>query len=243
MEKGPKNTFNTEIDPRKKDGQGLDYWAEGLLQNNLIGRKEYEEFIEKNNSKEEIMEQIKLPQLKHYGYFSSVEEIREKIIPREGDKFIIRCKSKKTGDIKRLIDADLDEVCIFGKELPGGFDEWDVEVKEFTETIAAGTIVVSPDSKTLVEMWKGPHYLVTTNCPKYHATFDPSRFDMRYHWDAPEGEKDLPEMQNYAIKALRYIFKNLKPRENEPIYIEYGVKSSGEVYFIEANDSTLLTGK
>ncbi len=116
-------------------------------------------------------------------------------------------------------------------------------MKEFVKSIAAGTIIVSPNGRTIIETWHGPHYLNTTNVPKYHAEFDPDQFHMHFNWKGPEEARDLPEMQNYALKALRYFFRHLKPRENEPIYAEYGVKASGEIYFIEANDSSLLTGK
>jgi hypothetical protein len=231
------------MDPRRKDSQGLDFWAEGLLRNRLITRKEYEDFLRENSSKEEAMLKRNLPQLRHYGIFNSTNEIKEKIKTESGDKFIIRCTSKENGDIKRLVDANLVEVCDFADNLPGGFENWNVEVKEFTETQAAGTIIVSPSGRTSIETWHGPHYLNTTNIPKYHADFDPEQFHMHYQWRAPEGVDDLEEIQRYAIKALRYIFRNLKPKENEPIYVEYGVKTNGEVYFIEANSSPLLTGK
>ncbi len=79
--------------------------------------------------------------------------------------------------------------------------------------------------------------------PKYYAEFDPEKFSMHYKWTAPEGAKDLTEMQEYAMRAIRYIFSYLKPRPNEAIYIEYGVREDGRVYFIEANDSVVLTGK
>ena len=242
MEKIPKEK-SVEMDPRKKDSQGLDFWAAGLLKNKLISQKEYDEFVTKNNSKEERMEEKHLPQLRHYGTFDSVEEIQESIKAKESDRFIIRCTSKKDGSIKRLLDNTLDGVCDFAEKLPGGFKDWTVEVKEFVKTKASGTIMVAPNGRTTIETWHGAHYLNTSNVPKYHAQFDPEQFHMHYHWKAPEGAHDLVEMQEYAIHALRYFFKHLKPKEHEPIYVEYGVKENGEIYFIEANDSELLTGK
>ena len=78
MEQIPKP--NTEINPRTKNTQGLDFWAAGLLENKLISQREYDDFLKKNNSKEKMMQERELPQLRHYGIFGSVKEIIEKIM-------------------------------------------------------------------------------------------------------------------------------------------------------------------
>ncbi len=228
-----------------KEGRNADAWAHKLLEQGLIGREDFEESIKKNNSKEAEMEKRKLPQLKHYGFFGSVDEIRKKIQPKEGEKFVIRCTPKDTkGERKHLLDATLTEVCAFAEnteELPGGFEKWNVEVKEFVPTISAGTIIVSPSGKTTIETWHGPHYMGAKNTPVYRADFDPDQFHMHYEWKAPEGAQDLPKMQNYAMKAMGYVFPHLRPRANEQIYIEYGVREDGQIFFIEANDSNVAT--
>ncbi len=89
MKETAKSFPDAEMNPRQKDSQGLDFWATSLLENNLISKREYDEFIEKNNSKEKMMEERRLPQLKHYGEFTSTEQIRKKIRPQEEEKFII----------------------------------------------------------------------------------------------------------------------------------------------------------
>lgn len=245
MESVPKQ-LASEMDPKRKDAQGLDYWAAGLLNNGLIGRKEYDNFVYQNSNKEKVMEERKLPQLAHYGTFESVTEMRERLstLPEEA-RFIARCVSKIGGEVRRLLDTDLDGACQFVSELPGGFEAWTVEVKEFVETIAAGTIIVSPAGRVDIETWKGAHYLNTTNSPKYRASFDPEAFSLSYAWSIPEdaGNEETKFIQEYALRALRHQFPYLRPKPNESVYLEYGVKKSGEIYFIEANDSTLLTGK
>jgi len=132
----------------------------------LISQKDYNEFIMSNNAKEEQMKKRGLPQLMHYGLFSSVEDIQDKIKPKKDERFIIRCSDKATGGIKRLIDGSFDEIIHFAQELPGGFDNWNVEVKEFADTKVAGTIIITPSGKATIESWHGPHYLNTTNEPK-----------------------------------------------------------------------------
>lgn len=237
-------TEKKEFDPRRKDEQGLEFWAAELLNQGLISRKDYDDFISGNNSKELQMDKRGLPQSKHFGIFNSVEEIQDRIKPKKDERFIIRCSDKKTGNIKRLIDGSFDEIINFAKELPGGFDNWSVEVKEFSATKAAGTIIITPSGRATIETWHGPHYLNTQgDAPKYYAQFDPEQFDRHYAWTAPDGAEDLDEMKMYAMKAIKYIFPYLKPKANNPIYIEYAVKPSGEVYFIEASDSPVLTGK
>ena len=138
-------------------------------------------------------------------------------------------------------NASLDEICEFAQKLVGGFDDWNVEVREFVETRIAGTIRVEPSARTIIETWRGEHYLNSGNIQRCHAEYDPEKFHHRFHWQASEGIDNLPELQMCAMKALRYIFPHLKPRPDEPIYLEYGVKPSGEIFFIEANDSPLLT--
>ncbi len=229
-------------DPRRKDGMGMDFWAASQLKHGLITQEAYDDFVKKNNSKEEQMAQKGLPQVRHYGLFHSISEITEKLSSLTDGRFIIRCTSKETGDIKRLIDTDLLGAIEFAKELPGGFEKWEVEMKEFAETKAAGTIIVQPSGETTIEMWKGPHYLNTTNVTKYHGDFNPDQFHQVFHWEDKEGDKDLPEFKSYAMEALRYFFPHLKPRPGEPVYIEYGVKSDGKLYFIEAIESAVMTG-
>ena len=235
----------TGLDPRRKDGQGLDFWAAALLEKWLITKEQYDDFIAKNNSKEKMMEERGLPQLEHYGFFHSVSEIKEKLLSLKDQRFIIRCTSKENGDIKRLIDTGLDEACEFAEKLPGGFENWQVEMKEFVVTKVSGTIIVEPSGKAHIETWKGAHYLNTENVPRYYAEFDPdpAHFDHSYQWQASKEATDLPEIKEYAMKAISYMFPYLKPKPNEPIYIEYGVKPNGKVYFIEVNNSSVLTGK
>lgn len=230
----------SKFDPRKKENVGLDFWAEKMLL--LFGPEVRDEFIRKNNSKELEMDRLGFPQLKHYGLFNSIEEIKEKIMPKEGERFIIRCSSKENGNIKRLVDTDLDGVCDFAEKLDGGFEKWNVEVKEFVQTKIAGTLIIRPDGGLTIETWYGPHYLNTTNCPKYRADFnpDPPFFDKHINWHNPRAEyatPDISEVQRYALDVLRYVFPHIRPRTNEAIYIEYGIRPDGQIYFIEANDS------
>lgn len=244
-----------EIDPRQKSGQGLDYWAKELFDARRITKKDYEHFCYANSHKEEEMRKRGLPQLEHYGFFNDVESLRkvaESVTEaKEGRaKFIIRC-SNSEGEVRRLIDATTDEVCDFANKLPGGFGEWKVELKEFTETIQAGTLIVSSSGNVRMESWYGPHYLNTSNCPKFHAKFNNAfsqggiqqeNIDLSYKWSAPDGEEEkLPKIQDNMLRVIRTFIPKTKPGEGNPIYAEYGVRPDNSIYFIEANDSALLT--
>jgi hypothetical protein len=233
----------TETDPKRKEGQGLDFWAGSLLEQGLIDQKEYDDFVANNNSKMESMDEKGVPHLKFYGHFKSTGEIRSRLSFLNNQRFVIRCKSRESDEVRRLLDASIDKACEFAEKLPGGFEKWEVEMNEFVETKAAGTIIIEPSGKTTIETWRGPHYLNTEPVPKYYAEFDPGQFDHHFRWTAPNNSSDLLEMQEESMKALRYFFPYLKPKLNEPMYIEYGVRPSGEIYFIETNDSPLLTGR
>jgi len=244
MEKTPKKTKGQEkMDPRRKDSVGLDYWAASMLRRNIITKSEYDEFISKNNSKEEEMEKLMLTQLKHYGFFNSIEEMQDKLHHRDGDRFVIRCASKSGQDVKRLVDGSFDDVVKFAKELPGGFDKWKVELKEFIKTIAAGTIIVRPSGETAIETWEGPHYMNTENPQMYHAFYNPEKPDISFQWQSPGVEEGSEMLKWYAIKALKFIFPHVKPKPNMSVYLEYGVKPNGSIYFIEGTDAKMLTKK
>ena len=232
---------------RPKRGQSLIEWARELLDPDLISPEVYDDFIRQNNSKQEQMEKRGLPHLAHYGFFNSVDEMKERFSGMERDRLIIRCSPKegteKDTGIVRLVDTDIDGACQVAEGLPGGFEKWDVELKEFAPTIRAGTIIVESSGRTTIETWHGPHYLNTDEgTPKYHALFDPEHLIERFEWTSPEGTEDLSDMQASAIGALKYVFPNVKPRPNEPIYLEYGIKPGGDVYFLDVNDSPVLTG-
>ncbi|MFA6006135.1 MAG: hypothetical protein WC764_00150 [Candidatus Paceibacterota bacterium] len=233
---------NVNIKERTKEKQGLDFWAKSLFEAGRISQEVYDDFIFQNNHKEEGMRKFGLPQLRHYGLFNSIDDIKEKLLEQKNEHFIIRCKSKEMGEVRRLIDGSLDEICKFGEELPGGFASWTVEVKEYCEPIMAGTIIVSPSGKTNIETWKGPHYLNVTDCQKFEAEFNPDAPDMHFNWTGGEGQ-DLQDGKEYAVRALKYIFPHLKPKESNPIYTEYCVKPTGEIFFIDVNTSPILTGK
>ncbi len=221
----------------------MNVWALALLNSGKISSAEYREIIEKNSSagKRKQLEDRKFPHLKTYGFFNSVQEIKDKIKPKEVDKFYVRCMNKKTHEFKRLLDSTLDEICSFVEKLDGEFSDWQVEVKEYADTKVAGTIIVFPSGKTTIESWYGGHYLNVTDCPKYHGEYDPEVFDKSFKWKAPKDAKDLRDIQEYAMKALRYIFPHLKPKSGVPLYVEYGIKPNEEIYFIEATDAKILT--
>lgn len=237
----PKTKVETE--PKERLGQGLGVWAEKLLESGMISKKDYDKFVLANDSKETTINGKVLPHPESYGFFNSIDEIKEKLSHLQNTSFIARCISKKDGTLQRIRNVSLDEACKFVDKLPGGFDDWAVEIKEFVETKMAGTIIVSPSGRTIIETWNGPHYLNTTNVPKCHAEFDPEKFHRSFQWTSQEGVTDIPELQEYAMKALRYIFPNLKPQPNKPTYVEYGFRPNGEIFFIEVSESPLLTGK
>lgn len=232
------NEKKLENSNTKKSKPSFTNWAVEARDNGIISEDKLKKIIEGEASKPNRMNEMGLPQLESYGFLNSIEEIRNKIKPRKDGKFVIRCISKEDGRVERLVDISLDECCEFAGKLPGGFGKWKVEIKETAPTIASGTIVREKDGETRVESWHGPHYL-SEQSPKYIATIDPSRGEIHFNWQSPAGATDLREMQKHAINALRYISPNLKPKTNEPIYLEYGVKRNGEIYFMDAGDPSL----
>lgn len=222
----------------KKSKPNFANWTKEALDKGTITKSKYEAIIRGEASKQNRMKEMGLPYLKNYGFFNSVEEIKNIIKPDKDGKFIIRCVSRENGKVERLVDITLDECCEFAEKLPGGFGKWEVEIKETVPTIASGTIIREKEGETRMESWHGPHYL-SEQSPKYIATIDPSRGEIHFDWRAPAGTTDLREMQEHAIAALRYISPNLKPKTNDPIYLEYGVKSNGEIYFMDVGDPSL----
>lgn len=238
-------TPSTEMNPRTKDGQGLDYWAHDLYLRGKISRDIYEHFIYINSHKEAEMEKRGLPQLEHYGYFGSIEGI-ENFLQTQDDaqRFIIRCANGK-GDIKRKLNSTKEEVLEYARELPGGFDTWKVELKEFTETKEAGTLIIDSGGNVIMESWQGPHYFVSKGYPKITCHYSTGDFIPRYTWNIPNGidRHTGKMMQERMLKIIKKFAPSLRPRAREPLYLEYGIKPDNSFYAIEANDSVLLTDK
>lgn len=247
------------MDPRVKEGQGLDYWAEALYEKHQIPKQVYEHFLYVNSHKEEEMEKRHLPQLRHYGVFSDIDSLMQVARAQKPEsRFIIRC-SNKNGEVRRLIDAGPEEVYEFAKKIEGGFEAWRVELKEFTKTIQAGTLIVNSKGEVRMEAWYGPHYLNSDeSCPKFYANFDSGfvpasltdqingvtepKLNLSYKWSAPEGKEDeLPDIQERMLTVIKTLVPKIKPEIGQPVYAEYGVRPDSSIYFIEVNDSTLLT--
>jgi len=235
MEKKPENP-----NP-KKSKPNFNNWAEGACEKGIISEYEFKKIIEEEASKQDRMRDWRLPQLRNYGFFSSVEEIKNKIKPDKNERYIIRCVSKESRKVERLVDVTLDKCCEFAEKLPGGFEKWLVEIKETVQTIASGTIIRESNGDTKIESWRGPHYLSETG-PKYIATISSSQGEHHFTWQAPEGASDLREMQEYAMEAMKKISPNLEMIPDDlvyPVYLEYGVKEGGEIYFMDVGDPSL----
>lgn len=313
-----------EMDPKTKDGQGLDYWAWNLYDRGRISREVYDHFIYVNSHKEEEMRRRGLPQLEHYGLFENVGALEKFLSTQQsGQKFIIRC-TNASGDVRRRLDATAQEVVEYAKNLsqeamehakkriqklretieyhqclhhvldkpeiseqaldslkhelatleaeypenlpqeaidhaenlPDGFTGWKVELKEFVKTKEAGTLRISSQGDVVMESWKGPHLLVSTDWPRISCSYDTSDFLPKYKWHISEKattwrgrtvmkkaftDEEVKKMQDRMLRLIRKFAPHLKPQKDNQIYIEYGVRPDDSIYFIEANDSVLMT--
>lgn len=202
---------------KKTKDKGMVGWSQKMLDEKLISPSDYYEFTSGNESKESTIDAMGLPMLRHYGVFESIEDIRKKFEPDDKRRFVIRCTLKKTGEMTRSVDVDLDGVIDFAEKLPGKIDKYIAEM--------------DPADFDLHYNW-GVRRVKEKNGEKTEE-------------EKRKEAKELAEMQGHALKAARYIFGDkLKPREGEPIYADFGIrKEDNSVYFLDVNDARLLTDK
>lgn len=164
----------------------------------------------------------------------------------ENLRFVARCVSLSDAKIARGVDLSHGEIVSFVSNLPGGFEAWNVEIKEFVIPLTAGNIIINGD-KVLIETWAGPHYLNTETVTKFVAKRGFEAGVDKFNWSTNLGDKQVIEIpsqeekiKRLALKAFdlaRSVMDETKPR----MYFEFFSDKKGKILFIEAQQSDILT--
>lgn len=170
---------------------------------------------------------LKLPMDTDFGSFATIEQATT-VIPEQCRKdklFIIRCPHRTEKIIQRKLFVPWSEVTKFVDELPGGYQNYVLGIREVTPSSWSGTIISSSGGEhVLVEMWRGKHLAMDKGGA--HTSFrgeyrDEAGYPRRYIWS--DGCTD--RLKQMMLGAVRYMAPDLRPRRS--FFVEFSITGDG----------------
>ena len=195
--------------------QGLDPWDQRRI-------------IEDNERSVKNARDLGLPMDRNFGSFDDLAAMAA-AVPEEyksgGGLFIIRCPPRTMGDVKRKLFATWDQVVTFVNNLPGGYKQYRLGLREVTNPDWSGTIISSKggDSVT-IELWKGKHLEMDSGSDKtsFQGFYNDSPIHPRHFvWSA----NCTNEVKGMMLNALRYFAPNLRPTRS--LFAEFSLVNNG----------------
>jgi len=233
---------------------GMYDWLLAQQKEGSINAKETERLLKENEEKQERLRAYQLPTFATTGTCSSLEEAIS-LIPENKwgvEKFLVRCLPRNNNDnlnIQRARNVSLDEVADFVNNLPGGRDNYLVEIREHWEPDYAGTIISDGNGSTVIEQVKGAHANIENQSavdPSHNIKdgikkieINANHFDLHF---VSQGQPDLEE-KNIMIDALKYFTHEISRENLEElkIYTEYCFSKKYGYKFIDIANSKYWT--
>ncbi len=180
-----------------------------------------------------------LPMDRDFGSFKDLDAARLAIPAqfRDSSLFIIRCLHRTRQDVvHRKLFVKWVDVENFVAELPGGYQDYWLGLREVSEPDWSGTIVCSRDGAILIELWEGKHLqidLTGSVNTSFRGMYGPMQTSFRWT------ENCTVRMKEVMIGALRYVLSDF--RRAEPIFVEFSLTDKG-YRFIGASRDPFWTG-
>ena len=202
--------------------------VEWLVVMSTITNADRQRVAAENNLMVRNVEAERLPMDKDFGSFNTLVQA-ENAIPLEVRKtslFIIRCPHRTNHDVQRKLFVSWQELVDFVQNLPGGFQQYRLGIREVSLPIWSGTIVCSKDGRILIEIWEGKHLEMDSGNAEtsFRGLYDP--LGIHFQWS----DNCADEVKSVALGALRFLDRNLRPAE--PIFAEFNLTMDGEYRFI-----------
>jgi|GEM_PF-6715159 len=179
-----------------------------------------------------------LPMDRDFGSFDTMEEA-SRAVPAKFKKdclFIIRCPHRTNKElIERKLFVPWSEVEQFVRDLPGGYEHYELGVREVSKPLWSGNIRCSRTGRIEIELWKGKHLdrdVGGTEVVSYYGTHVPPQISFRWSDNCSVEVKDL------MIGAFRFISPDLRFRE--AIFAEFNFTENG-LRFIGASRDPFWT--
>lgn len=232
--------------PMKKNGMRdwlLSMRGAGILSSEKVGQ-----FMADNERKQERLRKYGLPTFTTWGPTESLAETA-KLIPDDWKKipsphlFLVRCAPKNLQSnlkIERTVNITWPEIEAFVKGLPGGEENYTVEIRENWVADCSGTIIADGRGKIMAEIAEGSLAELEdkglTEIKK--AQIDLGSGDMRFRYS----ENISPDEQKIFLEALKYFIPNLTREDLEKlkIYTEFCYSKEHGFKFFEATDDDFL---
>lgn len=237
-----------EPKPEPIKSAGIRDWLVRAQEEGVVSEQEAEVLIHENEAAKRRIIEEGLPTFAIYGPRDSLERV-EKLIPKsERDSpdrlFLVRCAPRKMSSklqIQRNMGIPWEQVVNFVGHLPGGKENYTVEVREHWNADYAGAIIGNGGGKVLMEMIKGDLVNLDKKGDKeiMNARYDTNQFDFGFSYT--EGMTE--EQRQIMIGALRYVMPEIT-RENLgklKIYLEFAYKKEYGYRFLDISDRDFWT--
>jgi hypothetical protein len=208
---------------------GIRQWVSGHPGLNQFER---ERVIEDNEHAVENTKRLNLPIDRDFGSFDGLESMAA-AVPEEYKRdclFIIRCPHRTKQTIERKLFVPWSEVVRFvEQDLPGGYKQYKLGLREVSQPVWSGTVVSSKGGDSiLLELWKGKHLEMDDGdaSTSFRGIFnDDPNWPRRFVWS--DGCTD--EMKDMMLTALRYLAPNLRP--DKSLFAEFSIAAEGKYLF------------
>ena len=192
-----------------------------------LNSQEKQRIIDDNEKAVENTKRLKLPMDIAFGSFDSIEQMTTGVPEefRNNCLFIIRCPHRSKQIIQRKLFVPWVDVVQFVKDLPEGYEQYRLGLREVSQPVWSGTIVSSKGGDSvLVELWKGKHLEMDdgNKDTSYRGVFnDDPTCHRRFIWS----ENCTDELKEMMLNALRYFARDLRPKES--FSAEFSITTKG----------------
>lgn len=213
----------------------------------VISPREASKFMIDNESKQERLHDYRLPIFATWGPTASLNETAN-LIPESQkspeNRFLVRCAPRNLQSnfkIERTMNITWPEVSLFIKELPGGEENYTVEIREFWDADYGGAIIADGKGKIITEIASGnlSDFEEKSSKDIKNAQIDLGVGDIHFQYS----ENVLPPEKEIMLGALKYFIPQMVRQNLEElkIYTEYAYSKEHGYRFFEATDSDFWT--
>jgi len=183
--------------------------------------------IEDNEQAVANVRWLNLPMDRDFGSFNDLESM-SRAIPEEckqNSLFIIRCPLRTGKAVERDLFVTWDGVIQFVDNLPGGYEQYRLGLREVSVPLWSGTIISSMGGESVkIELWQGKHLAMDEGgaATSFRGTYDRAPGNpLVFVWS----EGCTNAMKDMMLRALKYFALHLNPRES--FIAEFSVTARG----------------
>ncbi|MFA6520155.1 MAG: hypothetical protein WCT44_00955 [Candidatus Paceibacterota bacterium] len=213
----------------------------------IISPRKTDQLMADNESKQERLRNYRLPTFTTWGPTESLTETT-KLIPESqktpGHRFLVRCAPKNLQSnlkIERTMNITWPEIGVFVRQLPGGEENYTVEIREHWNADYGGAIIANGAGKIIAEIAEGNLAELENKDSRdiKNAQIDLGVGDIHFKYSE---NTSLPEKE-IMIGALKYFTPTVTREglEKLKIYTEFAYSKEHGYKFFEASNEDFWT--